>query len=182
MGRVGAFDSHLQFIMGKNSVLADALSLSLDPINPGFRVDSETGSVPGSAETLAGDDRPLSHLVESPVFTIFFAIPRSECSDLASAALMSGSGSERSSSSSFVSRSAQTVSFPSPSCRNIQAVSFMRGDSPAICQVAGVLLTCSQADRFCMSSILTCWVPSQVVGFSELMSFLGPFCFPSFSS
>ena len=93
-----------QFIMGKNNVLVDALSLSTQS-NPGFRVDSETGSVPGSAETLAGDDRPLSHLVESPMFTIFFAIPLSECSVLASAALVSGtygSRSERSSSSSFV--------------------------------------------------------------------------------
>ena len=44
-----------QFIMGKNNVLADTLSLSTQS-NPGFRVDSEMGSVPGSAETLAGDD------------------------------------------------------------------------------------------------------------------------------
>ena len=119
------------------------------------------------------------------MFTIFFAIPRSKCSVLASAALVSGnygSCTERSSSSSFVSLSAQTVSFPSPSSRNIQAFSFPRGDSPAISQIAGVLLACSQADRFRTSSILTCWVPGQVVSVSELMSFLGPFCFLSFSS
>ena len=85
------------------------------------------GNVPGSAEMLAGDDLPLRHRVESPMFTIFFffAIPRSECSSLASATLVSGTSGSRSglsSSASFVSRSAQTVSFPSPSSRNIQAV------------------------------------------------------------
>ena len=47
--------------------------------NSGLRVDSKAGSFSRSAETLAGDDRPFRHVVESPMFTIFFALPRSEC-------------------------------------------------------------------------------------------------------
>ena len=50
------------------------------------------------------------------------------------------------------------------------------------CQIAGVLLACSQADRICTSSILTCWEPGQVVGVLELVSFQGSFCFLSYSS
>ena len=45
----------------------------------GLRVDSEAGSLLGSMETLAVDDRPVCHLVESPMFSIFFTLPRSEC-------------------------------------------------------------------------------------------------------
>ena len=123
MGRVGAFDSRPSVHHGQEQC-PRRRSLSTQ-LNPGFRMNSEAGSVPGSTETMAGDDRPLRHLVESPMFTIFFAIPRSECSVLASAALVSGTSRSRSgwsSSASFVSRSAQTVSFQSPSSRNIQAV------------------------------------------------------------
>ena len=45
----------------------------------GLGMDSEKRSLSGSTETLAGDDRPFCHLVESPMFSIFFALPRSEC-------------------------------------------------------------------------------------------------------
>ena len=41
-------------------------------------MDIETG-LHGSEEKVTGDDRPLCHLVESPLFTVFFALPRSEC-------------------------------------------------------------------------------------------------------
>ena len=138
------------------------------PVRFWARMDSEKRSLSGSTETLAGDDRPFRHLVESLMFSIFFALPRSEClgygcsyselgqlsgvclstlapdilvlkklliiwgpydahcSIVASEALVprtSGAGSGRSSSTSVVSRSAQTASFPSSSSGNIQAVS-----------------------------------------------------------
>ena len=60
---------------------------------------------------------------KSPV--ILWSSDDPHCSVLASAVLVSGtsgSSSGWSSSASFVSRSAQTASFPSPSSRNIQAV------------------------------------------------------------
>ena len=44
---------------------------------PGVRVDSEVGGVSGVEQQVAGDDRPFCHLVESPLFTLFFALPRS---------------------------------------------------------------------------------------------------------
>ena len=137
--------------------------------NSVLRMGSEKRSLSGSTETLAGDDRPFCHLVESPMFSIFFALPRSKClgygcssselgrlsgvclstlapdttsseetlliiwgpydalcSVVASEALVpgtSGACSGRSSSTSVVSRSAQTASFPSISSGNIQAVS-----------------------------------------------------------
>ena len=46
--------------------------------DPGLRVDAEAGSLPGSTEALASDDRPFRRLVESPMFSIFFALPRSK--------------------------------------------------------------------------------------------------------
>ena len=132
-------------------------------------MDSENRSLSGSTETLAGDDQPFRHLVESPMFSVFFSLPRSEClgygrssselgwlsgvclstltpdtpgseetpliiwgpydahySVVTSAALVpgtSGVGSGRFSSTSIVSRSAQTASFPLSSSGSIQAVS-----------------------------------------------------------
>ena len=132
-------------------------------------MDVETGSLPGSTETLVGDDRPFRHLVKSPMFSIFFALPRSEClgygcssselgrlsgvclstlvpdtpgseeaplifwdpydthcSVVASETLVPGTSvscSGQCSSSSVVSRSGQTASFPPSSSGNIQAVS-----------------------------------------------------------
>ena len=44
---------------------------------PGVRVDSEVGGVSRVEQQVAGDDRPFCHLVESPLFTLFFALPRS---------------------------------------------------------------------------------------------------------
>ena len=64
-----------QFIMGKNNALACSLQAQS---TPGLGVDAQTGSLPGSMATLAGDDRPFRHLVESPMF-LFFTLPRSEC-------------------------------------------------------------------------------------------------------
>ena len=39
-------------------------------------MDSEVVGLSG-AEQVAGDDRPFCHIVESPLFTLFFAFPRS---------------------------------------------------------------------------------------------------------
>ena len=44
---------------------------------PGGRVDSEVGGVSGVEQQVAGDDRPFCHLVVSPLFTLFFTLPRS---------------------------------------------------------------------------------------------------------
>ena len=46
----------------------------------GLRVDSEAGSVSGTAQEVAGFHRPVRHLSKSPLFSIFFSLPRSECS------------------------------------------------------------------------------------------------------
>ena len=40
-------------------------------------MDVEAGSFSGSSEALAGDVRSVRHLVKSPVFSIFFVLPRS---------------------------------------------------------------------------------------------------------
>ena len=147
---------------------AGGLSVQTQP-SPGFGVDSQVGSFSGSSQEVAGDDGPLCYLSKSLLFTLFFALPRSEgsgdrCSSsklgwtsgvrfstlvphsagseetplvlrishdsggsiLASEALVSRpvrSGDGRSSSTSFVSRSSQTVSLPLPSSRDPQAVS-----------------------------------------------------------
>ena len=47
--------------------------------DPGLQMDSEAGSLRGSMEALASDDQPVCHLVESPMFSVFFALPRSKC-------------------------------------------------------------------------------------------------------
>ena len=43
----------------------------------GVRVDSQVGGVSSVEQEVAGDDRSFCHLVESPLFTLFFAFPRS---------------------------------------------------------------------------------------------------------
>ena len=43
----------------------------------GVRMDAKVGGVPSAEQEVAGDDRPFCHLVESPLFTLFFALPRS---------------------------------------------------------------------------------------------------------
>ena len=51
-------------------------SVSSEP-DSGVRMDSEVGGVPPFEQEVAGDDRSFCHLVESPLFTLFFALPRS---------------------------------------------------------------------------------------------------------
>ena len=51
--------------------------LVLPKPSPGVRVDSEVGGLSGAEQQVAGDDRPFCHLVESPLFTLFFTLPRS---------------------------------------------------------------------------------------------------------
>ena len=46
--------------------------------DPGLRVDSEAGGVSGSVQAVAGLNRPVCHLSKSPLFSIFFTLPRSE--------------------------------------------------------------------------------------------------------
>ena len=43
----------------------------------GVRVDSQVGGVSSVEQEVAGDDRSFCHLVESPLFTLYFALPRS---------------------------------------------------------------------------------------------------------
>ena len=44
----------------------------------GVRMDSQDQSVPRALEEVASVNRPVCHLTQSPMFTIFFTIPRSE--------------------------------------------------------------------------------------------------------
>ena len=46
----------------------------------GLRMDTETGGLSGSVQEVAGLDRPFCHISKSPMFDIFFTLPRSECS------------------------------------------------------------------------------------------------------
>ena len=46
----------------------------------GVRMDSQDRGVPRAPEEVASVNRPVCHLTQSPMFTIFFTIPRSECS------------------------------------------------------------------------------------------------------
>ena len=46
---------------------------------PGLRVDSKKGGISGSAQTVAGDGGLVCHLVQSPLYTLFHALPRSLC-------------------------------------------------------------------------------------------------------
>ena len=43
----------------------------------GVRVDSQVGDVSSVEQEVAGDDRSFCHLVQSPLFTLFFTLPRS---------------------------------------------------------------------------------------------------------
>ena len=66
-----------QFIMWKHNVLADALS---PKSNSGLRMDAEAGGLQGSVQEVAGVDRPIRNISKSPMFNIFFSLPRSQCS------------------------------------------------------------------------------------------------------
>ena len=55
---------------------ASGFSVSSEP-GPGVRMDAEVGGVSSVEQQVAGDDRPFCHLVESPLFTLFFTLPRS---------------------------------------------------------------------------------------------------------
>ena len=44
---------------------------------PRVGVDSEVEGVLGVEQQVTGDDRPFCHLIESPLFTLFFTLPRS---------------------------------------------------------------------------------------------------------
>ena len=53
-------------------------TLSPDPIRSRVRMDPQAGGVSGSVQKVAGDDRPVCHLSKSPLFALFFTLPRSE--------------------------------------------------------------------------------------------------------
>ena len=44
----------------------------------GLRMDTETGGLSGSVQEVAGLNRPFCHISKSPMFDIFFTLPRSE--------------------------------------------------------------------------------------------------------
>ena len=48
--------------------------------NSGFRVDPETVSVSAALEKVAGVNRPVRNLTTSPLLTLFFSVPQSQCS------------------------------------------------------------------------------------------------------
>ena len=43
-------------------------------------MDSEAGGLQGSVQEVAGVDRPIRNISKSPMFNIFFSLPRSQCS------------------------------------------------------------------------------------------------------
>ena len=55
------------------------LSLSPEP-NSGLGMDAEAGGLSGSVPEVAGIHRPFRHITKSPMFDIFFSLPRSQCS------------------------------------------------------------------------------------------------------
>ena len=63
-----------QFIMGRNNVLADALSRSR------ARVDVRYGSLRRTLAPLASHGRSLCHLSQLPLLSLFFSFPRSSSS------------------------------------------------------------------------------------------------------
>ena len=46
----------------------------------GRRVDAEAGGLHGSLQEVTGVNRPVCNITKSPMFTIFFSLPRSQCS------------------------------------------------------------------------------------------------------
>ena len=46
----------------------------------GRRVDAEAGGLHGSVQDVAGVNLPVCNITKSPMFTIFFSLPRSQCS------------------------------------------------------------------------------------------------------
>ena len=48
--------------------------------NSGLRMDAEAGGLQGSVQEVAGVDRPVRNISKSPMFNIFFSLPRSQCS------------------------------------------------------------------------------------------------------
>ena len=77
VSRISASSSGSPVHHGEEQCLSGC-SVQAQP-DPGLRMDSETGSLHGSTEALAVDDRPVCHLVESPMFSAFFGLPRSKC-------------------------------------------------------------------------------------------------------
>ena len=75
LGGVDRLDSGSPVHPGQEQC-SSGLSASPKP-SPEVRVDSEVGGLSGAEQQVAGDDRPFCHLVESPLFTLFFVLPRS---------------------------------------------------------------------------------------------------------
>ena len=68
-----------QFVMGKQTQCVGGRSFSPEP-DLGLRVDAEAGGLHGSVQEVAGVNRPVCNITKSPMFTIFFSLPRSQCS------------------------------------------------------------------------------------------------------
>ena len=58
---------------------ASGCFISHEP-DSGLRMGTEIGGLSGSVQEVASLDRPVCHISKSPVFDIFFTLPRSECS------------------------------------------------------------------------------------------------------
>ena len=56
---------------------ASGCFISPEP-DSGLRMNTETGGLSGSVQEVAGLDRPFCHISKSPMFDIFFTLPRSE--------------------------------------------------------------------------------------------------------
>ena len=65
-----------QFIMGETQ-RAGGVFISPEP-DSGLRMDAEAGGLSGSVQEVAGLNRPFCNITKSPMFDIFFTLPRSE--------------------------------------------------------------------------------------------------------
>ena len=75
----GSFGSDFPTIYYGETQCVGGRSFSPEPVL-GLRVDAEAGGLQGSVQEVAGVNRPVCNIAKSPMFNIFFSLPRSQCS------------------------------------------------------------------------------------------------------
>ena len=75
----GSVDSAFPIVCYGEAQCVGGRSFSSEP-DLGRRVDAEAGGLHGSVQEVAGVNRPICNITKSPMFTVFFSLPRSQCS------------------------------------------------------------------------------------------------------